>query len=61
MSACPKIRYHSKFEARRAIVAIARQTPAGRKVPVDFYPCKECSALHLTSQGKPHRVARLLG
>lgn len=58
MSACTKIRYYSEATAYLAIVAIARSTPAGRKVPVDYYPCTACSALHLTSHGKARRILR---
>jgi hypothetical protein len=58
MSTCSKISYQSPNAAFLAMRAIIRKAPVGKRVPVDFYHCEQCSAWHLTSHGKPRWIIR---
>ncbi len=59
MSTCNKICYYSPAVAYIRLQAVVRRTREGKRAPVDIYPCKQCSAWHLTSHGKPRWIVKL--
>jgi hypothetical protein len=58
MSICQKNSYYSRIAAYLALRAIRKSAKPGAQLPVDFYPCGQCHALHLTSHGTPRNVGR---
>ena len=61
MADCTKITYSTRWAACQALFAIrAKAKPATVKLPVAFYPCRDCDGWHLTSKkpsGRPRRRA----